>query len=78
MKAFETYLLDRAKKDGAHKLDEYKKLGGYKGLEKVLKGGMTPAAVNGKRAALVWNAGGRSELAFLDLPHRPPERRGRA
>jgi NADH-quinone oxidoreductase subunit F len=45
VKAFDTYLLDRAKKDGAHKLDEYKKLGGYKGLEKVLNGGMTPAQV---------------------------------
>ncbi|MDZ4772775.1 MAG: NADH-quinone oxidoreductase subunit NuoF [Planctomycetota bacterium] len=45
MKAFETYLLDRAKKDGAHRLDDYKKLGGYKALEKVLKTGLTPGAV---------------------------------
>jgi len=45
MKAFETYLLDRAKVEGAHKLETYKKLGGYKAIEKVLKTGMTPAAV---------------------------------
>ena len=45
MKAYETYLLDRAKTEGAHKLDTYKKLGGYKAIEKVLKTGMTPATV---------------------------------
>ena len=45
MKTYETYLLDRAKVEGAHLLATYKKLGGYKGLEKTLKSGMTPAAV---------------------------------
>jgi NADH-quinone oxidoreductase subunit F len=45
MKAFETYLLDRAKVEGNHQLATYRKLGGYKGLEKVLKGGLTPAQV---------------------------------
>ncbi len=45
MKAYETYLLDRANVAGAHQLATYQKLGGYKGLEQVLKGGMTPAQV---------------------------------
>jgi len=45
MKTYETYLLDRAKVEGAHQLATYKKLGGYKGLEKTLKSGLTPAAV---------------------------------
>jgi NADH-quinone oxidoreductase subunit F len=45
MKAYETYLLDRAKVEGNHQLATYRKLGGYKALEKVLKGGMTPAQV---------------------------------
>jgi len=45
MKTYETYLLDRAKVEGAHQLATYRKLGGYKGLEKTLKGGLTPATV---------------------------------
>ena len=45
MKPFETWLLDRANVAGAHELAKYKQLGGYQALEKVLKGGMTPAAV---------------------------------
>ncbi len=45
MKPYETYLLDRAKVEGSHKLAAYQKLGGYKALEKVLKGGVAPATV---------------------------------
>ncbi|MBL8862079.1 MAG: NADH-quinone oxidoreductase subunit NuoF [Planctomycetes bacterium] len=45
MKAYETYLLDRAKVEGNHQLATYRRLGGYKALEKVLKGGLTPAQV---------------------------------
>ncbi len=45
MKPYETYLLDRANVAGAHQLATFQKLGGYKGLEQVLKSGMTPAQV---------------------------------
>jgi NADH-quinone oxidoreductase subunit F len=45
MKKYDTWLLDRARLDGSHKIDAYKKLGGYRAFETMLEKGMTPAAV---------------------------------
>jgi NADH-quinone oxidoreductase subunit F len=45
MKHFDTWLLDRARLDGSHKLDAFKKLGGYRAFETMLKKGTTPAQV---------------------------------
>ncbi len=45
MRAFETYLLARASLPDSHRLAVYREHGGYRALEKVLRGGFTPQQV---------------------------------
>jgi NADH-quinone oxidoreductase subunit F len=81
VRAFETWLLDRAKVEGAHQLATYRKLGGYKALEKVFKGGLAPAAVTEEvkqsglrgRGGAVFSTG--MKWTFMPDPQKDPRPR---
>ncbi len=81
MKAFETYLLDRCKVDGAHTLASYKKLGGYQSIEKILKQGTPPTDVtNEVKASGLRGRGGAGfatglKWSFMPDPAKDPRPR---
>jgi len=79
--ADERYLLTRAEQQDSHTLEVYRKHGGYRALEKVVKGGMPPAEVieEVKKSGLRGRGGAGFptglKWSFMPDPEKDPRKR---